>query len=192
MDKIVGMSETRGVKVWDPLLRLCHWTMALGFAVAYVVEDYDLHRSAGYAVLASVALRILWGFAGAHHARFRSFVTGPVAALRYLRDLLMRRADRHLGHNPAGAAMTLALLVAVLVASVSGVALDAAENRAGPLAGLDLFLHADRVALVHESASTVCIVLVCAHLVGVTASSLQHRENLLMAMINGRKRGLDG
>jgi len=41
-----------GSKVWDPLVRVFHWTLVLSFTIAYITEDefLDLHVFAGYVI----------------------------------------------------------------------------------------------------------------------------------------------
>lgn len=181
------------IKVWDPLVRLFHWGLLAAFVTAYLAQEgaYDLHLAAGYTVLGLVAVRILWGFVGTRHARFGDFVHGPAAVAGYLKALAARSAPRYLGHNPAGGAMILALLAALLVIGLSGVALDAAENRAGPLGDTQLFLHLDLIARVHAWATDLTLVLIAVHVLAVLHASRALGENLVRAMITGRKAGAD-
>lgn len=128
----------RRVQVWDVFVRIFHWSVAIAFFVAYFSEDelLTVHVWAGYTIAALVVLRIVWGFVGPRHARFSDFVTGPWKALRYLLDLIAGRAQRHLGHSPAGGVMVLLLLAGMLATLWSGMQLHAIENDAGPLAAL--------------------------------------------------------
>lgn len=186
--------NTTGVKVWDPLVRLFHWALLAACVLAYLTqeENYDLHLYTGYAVLGLVVFRVFWGLAGPRHARFSDFVRGPRALLGYLQGLWRRSAPRYLGHNPAGGVMVILLLIVLLTIGVSGVALDAAENRAGPLAATRLFLYRDQILELHVVATDIGLVLVALHLLGVLHASVAHRENLVRAMFTGRKRPLDG
>jgi cytochrome b len=100
-----------------PLVRFGHWALVTAFAMAYLSAEEEaggpdpLHVRGGYVVGAIVVLRVLWGFVGPHHARFGDFVRGPIVSLVYLRDLLLSRAHRYVGHSPAGGAMVIALLI---------------------------------------------------------------------------------
>ncbi len=187
-------SAAERVRVWDPFVRLFHWSLVSGFLVAYFTEDdfLSLHTWAGYAVLALICVRLVWGLIGPRYARWSDFVRGPRATLAYLSDAVHARAERHLGHNPAGGAMIVALLICVAATSVSGVALLGSEEMAGPLAGLLQGLpraagHWLKEA--HEVLANLTVLLVVAHVAGVALGSLQHRENLVKSMFTGYKRG---
>ncbi len=172
----------RTVKVWDVAVRVFHWSLVAAFATAFITGDEAerIHVLAGYTVLGLIALRLVWGVVGTKHARLTSFVVGPRRVAAYLRDLVRGRAPRHLGHNPAGAAMIVALLTMLLATGGTGWL----AYQGGPLA------HA--LEEVHELFANVTLALVIAHVLGVVVSSLLHRENLARAMFTGRKRAEDG
>ncbi|MEP6195340.1 MAG: cytochrome b/b6 domain-containing protein, partial [Nitratireductor sp.] len=180
--------SARMERVWDPLVRTGHWVLVAGFATAYLSEGEPewLHVWAGYAIAITVALRILWGCVGPRRARFSDFVTGPVRVLGYLRDLATGRAPRHLGHSPAGGAMTLALLAALALTAVSGMATLAVEEGRGPLAGIVAHQRTvedgsgaarerDEAGAVwedvHEFAANLTLVLIVLHVAGVALAS---------------------
>ncbi|MFZ9414433.1 MAG: cytochrome b/b6 domain-containing protein [Alphaproteobacteria bacterium] len=199
------------VRVWDPFVRIAHGVLALGFAIAWLTEGKPawLHEWAGYAVGATVALRVAWGFVGPREARFATFVGRPSAALTYLRRLIAFRAPRFLGHSPAGGIMVVALLASLAVTTATGVAYLGASRDRGPLAPLlgaeAARLQAEAAARgqapasrparwlkqVHEGAADITLLLVIAHVGGVALASLAHRENLPRAMLTGRKRAPD-
>ncbi len=187
--------EQGEVRVWDPFVRIFHWLLVLLFTLAYVTgEDLlNLHVYAGYAVFGLVVLRVLWGVVGTPHARFSDFVYRPSRVIAFVKDTLALRARRYLGHNPAGGAMILLMLVSLLLVSVSGFAVYGMEKGAGPLAmlgGSSEFLE-DILEEVHEFFANFMVLLVVVHIAGVVAESLTHRENLVKAMLTGRKRARD-
>lgn len=206
------MTGAATIKVWDPLVRFGHWGLVAAFATAYLTEGEPewLHVWAGYTVAAIVVLRIVWGLVGPRHARFSDFVTGPIRATRYLFALIGGKAERHIGHSPAGGLMVLALLLSLSVTAVSGMALLAAEEGRGPLSAVitaqetapaEMSVYDDDEGEehgeergeslweeVHEVAANLTLLLVIFHIGGVLLASVAHRENLARAMVTGRKR----
>ncbi len=129
------MSDT--VYVWDRFVRTFHWALVLLFVTSYITgeEEHWLHVYSGYAIATLVVLRILWGFTGSTHARFRDFVYAPGRVLEYLKALATgRKPARYLGHNPAGGMMVLVMLIALCCTAVSGMKLYAIEEGKGPFA----------------------------------------------------------
>lgn len=193
------MDTRKWIRVWDPIVRFGHWALVAAFFTAYLTEDDFLtaHVWAGYVVAGVVVFRLIWGFVGTRHARFSDFVRSPATVLRYLGDELSHRGRRYVGHNPAGGAMIVALLLSLTITAGSGLALYAYEEGAGPLAPvLATTQSSDRHEdegeevweEVHEVFANLTLLLVVLHVVGVVLSSLSHRENLVRAMITGRKR----
>jgi cytochrome b len=181
------------VPVWDRLVRAFHWTLAAAFATAFIVEDdvLSVHVNAGYLVLILIAVRVVWGVIGSEHARFSDFVRPPATVLAYLKAALTQRAPRYLGHNPAGGAMVIVLLLTLTATAVSGMALYGATEFAGPLAGMMSGMpesSGEALEEVHEFFANTTLLLVILHLAGVAFSSLSHRENLIGAMLTGFKR----
>jgi len=205
------------VRVWDYFVIFSHWTVAVGYVVAYVTGEDALliHVWAGYVVGVLVLARILWGFVGPKYARFTDFVFGPWKVLGYLRDLASFRARRYLGHSPAGGAMAIALWIGLLALVWSGMEFYAVKEGAGPLASIgaettDTAVDApglvgtafadddDEEAMegeggsawggVHDVLSSLVLILIILHLVGVALSSFVHRENLPRSMVTGMKR----
>jgi len=167
------------VKVWDPLVRLFHWSLVLSIAVAWATgEDLRwLHLGAGYAVAGLIAIRMIWGLVGTRHARFTDFIYHPTTVLAFLKDTAQLRARRYLGHNPAGGAMVIAMLVILVAISVTGVMMTT-----------NAFWGVEWVGEAHEATVNLALVLVLLHLVGIAIASLEHGENLVRSMLTGRKR----
>lgn len=167
------------IRVWDAPVRMFHWLMVLCFAGAWLTAESErwrlVHVQLGYAMVGLVAFRVLWGLVGTRHARFTDFVRGPAAVMRYLRSLLQGRPEHHVGHNPAGGWAILALLALTLVT-----------------AGLGWVIYNDIggewLEEAHEAAASLMLAVVAVHVGAVLLSSWLHHENLVRAMITGRKR----
>lgn len=170
-------AASRWVTVWDPGVRLFHWSLLACVAGAWVLTDPRwLHRRLGYAVIGLIAFRLVWGLIGPRHARFSQFLPGPRRLLAYLAAMRQGREARTLGHNPAGAAMIVALLAVLAGLCVTGV-----------MMGMDRFFGQTWVEHWHEGLVNLLGVLVVLHLGGVVLASLRHKENLVAAMIHGQK-----
>ncbi len=183
-------SNPSTVKAWDPLVRVFHWSLVFFFLIAFTTEDdwMNLHVWAGYAVAMLIGFRLLWGVIGTRTARFLTFVKSPQIVMRHLRNMLSLKAPHYLGHNPVAAVMVIALLVSIILVAFSGMVLIAAEDQ-GPLAGT-LFAGANGEVMeeVHEFFANFTLLLVFAHVGGVVISSFLEGENLVKAMITGRKK----
>lgn len=166
------------VKVWDPLVRIGHWTLVIGVAAAWFTHTAGVwHEWVGYWVLAVVMLRVVWGVIGSRYARFGQFVRSPTHTLAYGKQVLTHSEPRYLGHNPLGGWMIVALIVSILVVCVSGW-----------LYTTDQYWGVKWVEDLHEVSTNVMLTLVALHIAGVIFSSLRHGENLVLAMFGGEKR----
>ena len=181
---------TPPVYVWDPFVRLFHWTLVVGFTVAYLTEDdlLNVHVWAGYLVGALIVARVIWGFVGPARARFSDFIYPPDTTFRYVRNLVLFRAERHLGHSPGGGAMVILLLVFLTATVVTGLVVYGGEQQAGPLAGMFTKDTAEAMEEVHEVIANITLAFVLAHIAAVIFASFVYRENLVRAMITGYKR----
>lgn len=170
---------TQTVKVWDPLVRIFHWSLVGLFAFSYFTGDEwkKAHVYSGYAIIGLIAIRVIWGLVGSRHARFADFIYSPRTVLAFLIDTMRMRAKRYLGHNPAGGMMVVALLLTVSAIAATGYMMTT-----------DAFWGIEWVEDVHEGAVNVALGLVALHILGVILASLEHRENLVRSMLTGRKR----
>ncbi len=173
----------RRVRVWDPLVRIFHWTVAGGVLanLTFLREARDWHVNIGYLVVAALAIRIGWGFVGRGHARFASFVPGPRGLTHYMSAMIKRREPRYVGHNPAGAAMIVLLMVLLAIVSATGW-----------MMGLDAFWGVGWVETVHEVSANILTGAIALHIIGAIVESARHRENLPLSMVTGYKRAGEG
>jgi cytochrome b len=173
------LEPARTVRVWDPLVRIGHWLLAAGVLAAWLTRHSPgpWHEWLGYAVLAIVVARFVWGLVGSPHARFRAFVRGPRATVTYAAALLARREPATLGHNPLGAWMVVALLLLVGLVCASGW-----------LYTTDRYWGVEWVERLHSTLTDALLVLIGLHVAGVLYASWRHRENLIASMLHGRKK----
>ena len=110
--------------------------LVIAFFTAYFTEDVfmNLHAWAGYIVVMYLLIRILWGFVGGKYVRFSNFSYSPAKIVGYLKNLMMRKPQHFIGHNPAGGAMVIALLVSLAATTLTGMKLYAVEENKGPFA----------------------------------------------------------
>jgi cytochrome b len=166
------------IVVWDPLVRLIHWSLALAILVNGAITDpeSELHEWIGYFALALVALRLVWGVFGSQHARFSAFPPNPLAALRHITALRHRDMEIHLSHNPLGALMVYNIWATVLLLSATGI-----------MMGTSQFFGVEWVEEFHEVAFTWLLISVVLHVGGVVFDTWLTRVPLVRAMITGRK-----
>ena len=178
------------IKVWDPLVRLFHWSLVISFFLAFITEDdfINLHVAAGYAVAMLIGFRVVWGLIGTRYARFTQFIKSPAQVLFYLMKMLKFDVPHYIGHNPAAAAMIVSLLISIILVSITGMAIIAAEGQ-GPLAGTFFAgFNAEWMEEIHEFFANFTMLLVLLHVAGVFISSMMEGENLARAMGTGRKK----
>ena len=201
-----GDGVQRTVRVWDPLVRVFHWSLVAAFAINWLTADelQPVHEIAGYIVAGLIAFRVVWGLVGSRYARFAQFLRGPVETLSYVGALARGRERRYLGHNPAGAAMIVALLITLSgtvftgwlmeeparVATLSEMPRIVAPAFADDDGEYEAYGEAGAEALkeLHEVLANLILLLVAIHVGGVVLASFRHHENLARAMVTGTKR----
>ncbi|MBL8629352.1 MAG: cytochrome b/b6 domain-containing protein [Rhodospirillaceae bacterium] len=167
-------------KVWSGAVRVLHWSLVASVVAAWLTRKGfadDRHIWIGYGCVAVITLRMVWGFWGPQRDRFRSFLASPAATLEYARKVPRHAEPRYMGHNPLGAWMIVSLLLTIAVVCATGW-----------LYTTDKYWGVDWVIQLHDAATTLLLCLVVLHLSGVVFTSLRHGENLVAAMLHGKKR----
>ena len=171
-------TENTTVKVWDWPVRVFHWTLAASVLGAFVTgenEDFErLHQTLGWVAAGLIAFRVVWGLIGTRYARFRGFVRGPAQVWAYVKSVRSGQAQHFVGHNPVGAIAVIVLMVLVGLSVYTGWLLTADDV-------------AEWLEEAHEIAANTLITVVLVHVIGVLWGSRTHGENLLKAMLTGRK-----
>lgn len=172
-------NEPAGRRIWDLPTRLFHWLLVACVAGAWITAEQEMarqiHLTLGYSVLLLIGFRLIWGFLGTRHARFSDFVVGPRRIAAHVKALFKRKPDHVVGHNPLGAVAILLMLGLLLTTALSGWA-----NH--------LELGGHWLEEVHEGLATGLLGVIGIHLAGVLVASILERQNLVGAMITGRKR----
>lgn len=168
----------RRIKVWDPAIRIFHWTLVSAFALNAVIDDPEskFHRRVGYVVAALVLFRLVWGLIGSRHARFADFPPDPRAALGQLEEMATGRRHAHVGHSPLGALMIYNLLATLAVICATGYMLTTTA-----------YWGVGWVEDLHGFAVTWAEISVVLHVVAVIAESRRLGVNLFRAMVSGYK-----
>ena len=174
-----SLANSEAILVWDWPLRVWHWTLALLVLIAWFTPNrHDrVHRFAGYAVIGLLLFRLVWGFIGTRHSRFRRLRSRLRAAPAFLRNVCRGRTGRYLGLNPAGVAMMASLLLMLCVSALTGAMQVTVQ-----------FFGVWWVEDTHVYASDAVLILILLHVAGVAVVSRIQRDNLTRAMITGRKR----
>jgi cytochrome b len=191
------------IKVWDGFVRIFHWLLVLLFITAYVTGDEknNLHLYSGYAILGLIVLRIIWGFIGSKYAKFTNFIYSPTNTINYFKNIKNKNAKHYIGHNPAGGWMIILMIISLLIVIISGIKVDEIEKRENSANNINITFinnayaddddenHAEEEFWeeIHEISANFMILLIILHVLGVIAASRLHNENLVKAMITGKK-----
>jgi cytochrome b len=182
------------IQIWDVPIRLAHWLMVILIAVSWWTAEngqLEYHRYSGYTLLGLLVFRIYWGFAGSETARFANFVKGPKAIVLYLKQLPQRVSDHRVsvpGHNPLGALSVIALLLLLVAQVALGLfAVDVDGIESGPLSHLVSFETGRGCAEVHETLFNALLAIIGLHIAAVLFYFFYKRDNLIAAMIHGRR-----
>jgi cytochrome b len=164
--------------VWDMPVRAFHWSLVLCFAGAWLTAESEVwklwHVSFGYSMALLIGFRLFWGVMGTRYARFAQFVKGPMAIKDYLMSYVRKQPMHYVGHNPAGALAILAIMLTAIVTVASGYA--SYEDVGG-----------EWLEEIHEGAANLLILIVIIHVTAVLLTSFIQKENLVRAMITGKK-----
>ncbi len=185
--------------VWDLPTRVFHWLLVVSFIAAYVtnwlgVSYFSYHLWSGYFVIVLVGFRILWGLFGTHHAQFANFIRHPRESFRYASNLIRKNVESYAGHNPLGAWMVVVLLAVMLIQAVTGLFANDEIFNAGPLYGYVSNELSLKLTSIHKELFYWILGAVALHVSAVFFYVFVKRENLIKAMITGKKprRGFEG
>ncbi|MGM3273872.1 cytochrome b/b6 domain-containing protein [Ralstonia sp. 24A2] len=169
------------VLVWDRVVRITHWSVA-ALVLWDLFEDSGgpLHRNLGYAAATLVAVRLVWGFVGSKPARFATWWPRLPTLRHHAASLRAGKPMRFASHNPIGALGMLAMWGLILALGLTGW-----------LSRLDAFWGEDWPQDVHAWLAYALAALVIVHVSAAILMSGLHQDNLILAMLTGKKKRHD-
>lgn len=178
------------ILVWDLPTRLFHWTLLMLVVAAWGTAEndwMDYHKLAGFGILALLLFRIVWGFVGSTHSRFADFIHRPATTLSYAKDMKAGKPSEYVGHNPLGGWMIAGLLLILLAQAGSGLFASDDIMTDGPLRHWVADGTASLLTKIHEINFYFLASLVALHIGAILAYRFLKGENLVLAMLTGRK-----
>jgi cytochrome b len=181
----------QSVRVWDLPTRVFHWALVacvLGLAItSYAPGSWiDWHARLGYAVLALLLFRIVWGFVGGRWSRFASFLYSPRTVMDYLRG--KSHPDHLIGHNPLGAFSVFAMLAFLAAQVGTGLVSDDEIAFTGPLNRFVASSKGLAATWYHKQIGQwVLLALVLLHVAAILYYLWKKKDNLAGAMVHGDK-----
>jgi len=171
------------ILVYDAPTRIFHWLFAVGLiaavSIAWIAGEHSAafgyHAIIGLVLALMVLLRIVWGFVGTRHARFRALAFRLGEVVEYFRGVIRGGGRKYVGHNPASGYAALVMLALSLVVVASGLIMVSGGGKVWKE--------------VHEIATYTLIAVAGVHVIGVIVHTIRHRENITMSMVSGRKTG---
>jgi cytochrome b len=187
----------RAILIWDLPVRLFHWVLVVQVVFSIITAKIGgnlmvWHVRSGYAILALLVFRILWGFMGGQTARFAAFVHRPGRVIGYARHLLQPADQPHAGHNPLGGWMVVLMLGLLVTQAVSGLFADDEIATTGPLAAHASARIVGWMSKLHALNSNALLILVALHIFAILAYLLVKKDNLIRPMLTGKKWLPDG
>ena len=181
------------MRVWDLPTRLFHWALVALIALQYASGEFGWlsmrwHYWLGYATLALIVFRVLWGFLGSETSRFGTFLRTPRAVSGYVRDAWRGTGVRRPGHNPLGGWSVLLMLGLVTLQAVSGLFSSDDIMEEGPLVAHASAATVDWMTRIHVYNRYALVLLIALHVGAVLLHWLVARDNLVAPMLHGRAR----
>lgn len=172
------MTSTQSIIIWDRFIRVFHWSLALSFLLNFwVLEAGDPpHEWVGYFIGVLLISRLIYGFIGSHYARFINFFPTPSRLKIHLKAMQQKNFDPSEGHNPMGALMIFALLVNLVIVTLSGW-----------MQTWDMFWGEDWVEEVHEISANLVMILVAIHVTAILIMQHITRIPLIKTMLTGKR-----
>lgn len=171
------------VKLWDPLIRLFHWSVAAIVVANYFLneEGDDWHQWLGYIAIAWLTVRFFWGFFGTGAARWSDFFPTRANLTAHIGALVRGEHYHRMGHSPLGGLVMILMMLCILSLGITGFMMEE----------IDYFWGEDWVENVHSWIANSLIALVAIHIAAAVFESYRLKENLPLSMITGKRRKIE-
>ncbi len=171
------------ILLWDPLVRLFHWSIAGAFVANYWLNETGekWHEWIGYFAVAFVFFRFAWGFIGQGAARWSDFFPTYTRLKQHCNALIHREPYHRLGHSPLGAVVMILMMVFILILGVSGFMMEE----------IDYFWGEDWLQDFHSWSAHALLGLIVVHILAALFESYRLKENLPLSMITGKRNPVD-
>ena len=194
---MIQVAARRMINVWDLPTRIFHWTLVGLFVFLIISGDLgddliELHFYAGYLLSGLLLFRIIWGVIGSRHSRFTSFVRHPKTTLKYLKGMFNGKAEHHYGHNPAGGMMVIVLLLLLALQVATGLVSTDDVIWDGPFYSAVSDQVAEIGGELHEAIQGLLQLLVVLHVAAILFHRFKYNDQLVPAMIHGKKPDVGG
>lgn len=195
-------------RVYDPLLRLLHWTISLSILVlisTICIQKLHLfepgmqratiwasHVYAGYVLATSVALRVIWGLVGPQMARFSNMwhFTLWINALKVLikeKRLIQPEEAKAFGHDPLASVVYLVIYLILIGMSISGLLLAGMAQDMGPFSASAPANYPleKMIEELHETGFKVILIFIVAHIAALIWHEKRDKLPVAQSMISG-------
>ncbi|WP_371376587.1 cytochrome b/b6 domain-containing protein [Thalassotalea aquiviva] len=176
------------IRVWDNFTRIYHMAQLVLIAVLwYSAEEalFDLHFSCAFILFGLWLTRLVWGFVGSESSRFSQFIKSPISVCKHL--LKREQRPNHLGHNPIGGYMVLALLLSLGLQLVTGLFASDDVFSEGPLYPFFSESLVAQMDSLHHANFNVLLFLIGLHM-SAGVLHLIKGDNVIWAIISGVKK----
>lgn len=167
-------------KLWDPLIRIFHWSIAAIFVANYFFNEAgdDWHQWLGYVAVAWLLVRFFWGFFGKGAARWADFFPTRTNLTQHLTALVKGESYHRRGHSPLGGLVMILMMLCILSLGITGFMMSE----------IDYFWGEDWVINLHSWVANTLLTLVLIHIFAALFESYRLKENLPLSMITGKRR----
>ncbi len=184
--------ELKATLIWDFPLRLFHWLLVVGIIAMFVTANlgsslFHYHILLGQGMLLLLLFRMVWGFVGGKHARFRDFLYSPKAIKTYLKGLSATNYNSTGGHNPLGSLSVWLILILLSTQTITGLFATDDISHSGPL---NFLTYGDMDSLLtelHHLNFLLLLLVIAIHIGAVLYYQFFKRQNLIATMWHGWK-----